>query len=129
MQAIWSEAAKATAGYRPAAALRAESASPAVESRLTGFADEAASIANETLTPDTTRGLKISGFGHDAGVVRYALLNAFFAISVNSPSMSMVNFSCCVCAPSSCASGVTRRVAPQPTRMEFRTEAGAHARL
>ena len=25
-------------------------------------------------------------------------LNALFAISVNSPSMSMVNFSCCVCS-------------------------------
>src|ERR1700739_1981226 len=126
---MWSEA-KTTAGHGPAASLRAESASPTVENRLTGFADGAAPLANETLTPDTARGLKKSAVGDDAAVIRYALLNAFFAISVNSPSMSMVNFSCCVCsAPSSSESGVPRRVAPQPTRMAVRTEAGAHARL
>jgi hypothetical protein len=57
-------------------------------------------------------------------------LNAFFAISVNSPAMSMVNFSCCVCsAPKSCASGVTRKIAPRPMRAAVRTEAGAHACL
>jgi hypothetical protein len=54
-------------------------------------------------------------------------LNAFFAISVNSPSLSMVNFSCCVCsARKPCARGVTRRVTPQPTRAALRMEAGAH---
>jgi hypothetical protein len=54
-------------------------------------------------------------------------LNAFFAISVNSPSMSMVNFSCCVgSAQKSCAHGVTRRVTPQPTRAALRMEAEAH---
>jgi hypothetical protein len=54
-------------------------------------------------------------------------LNAFFAISVNSPSMSMVNFSCCVgSAQKSLARGVTRRVTPQPTRAALRMEAGAH---
>jgi hypothetical protein len=54
-------------------------------------------------------------------------LNAFFAISVNSPSMSMVNFSCCVgSAQMSCALGVTRRVTPQPTRAALQMEAGAH---
>ncbi len=42
-------------------------------------------------------------------------LNALFAISVNSPSMSMVNFPCCVdWAPISRVRGVERRVAPQP---------------
>lgn len=42
-------------------------------------------------------------------------LNALFAISVNSPSMSMVNFPCCVdCAPISPVRGVKRRVTPQP---------------
>jgi hypothetical protein len=58
-------------------------------------------------------------------------LNAFFAISVNSPSMSMVNVSCCVCsAPVTGAFGVTRRVvAAQPTRAAVRMEAGTHARL
>jgi hypothetical protein len=54
-------------------------------------------------------------------------LNAFFAISVNSPSMSMVNFSCCVgSAQKPCARGVTRRVTPQPTRAALRMEAEAH---
>jgi hypothetical protein len=57
-------------------------------------------------------------------------LNAFFAISVNSPSMSMVNFSCCVCAaPVTGAFGVTRRVAAQPIGAAVRMEAGTHARL
>ena len=54
-------------------------------------------------------------------------LNAFFAISVNSPSVSMVNFSCCVgSAQKSCARGVTRRVTPQPTRAALRMVAEAH---
>jgi len=40
-------------------------------------------------------------------------LNAFFAISVNSPAMSMVNFPCCVCsAPRRGARGVIRTVTP-----------------
>ena len=55
-------------------------------------------------------------------------LNAFFAISVNSPSMSMVNVPCCVCsAPKLRVRGVTRRVAPQPMRAAVRMEAGADA--
>jgi hypothetical protein len=59
-----------------------------------------------------------------------ARLNAFFVISVNSPAMSMVNFSCCVCsAQKSCASGVTRKMAPQPMLAAVRMEAGVHARL
>jgi hypothetical protein len=59
-----------------------------------------------------------------------ARLNAFFAISVNSPTMSMVNFSCCVCsAQKSSAFGVTRRMAPQPRYAAVRMEAGAHACL
>jgi hypothetical protein len=54
-------------------------------------------------------------------------LNAFFAISVNSPSMSMVNFSCCVgSAQKPCAHGVTQRATPQPTRAALRMEAEAH---
>jgi hypothetical protein len=57
-------------------------------------------------------------------------LNAFFAISVNSPSLSMVNVSCCVCsALVSGARGVTRRVTPQPMRAAVRMEAGADACL
>ena len=50
-------------------------------------------------------------------------LNAFFANSVNSPSMSMVNFSCCVCLPLD----VTREVTAQPTRSAVRMEFGVHA--
>jgi hypothetical protein len=50
-------------------------------------------------------------------------LNAFFANSVNSLSMSMVNFSCCV----SCTPDVTREVTAQPTRSAVRMEAGIHA--
>src|SRR5664279_4231711 len=67
---------------------------------------------------------------HGGGVAMRARLNAFFAISVNNPPLSMVNFSCCVCsAPKPCALGVTRRVTPQPMRAAVRTEAGAHACL
>jgi hypothetical protein len=50
-------------------------------------------------------------------------LNGFFANSVNSPSMNLVNFSCCVCS----APNVTREVTAQPTRSAVRTEAGVHA--
>jgi hypothetical protein len=57
-------------------------------------------------------------------------LNAFFAISVNSPSLSMVNFSSGVCsARKPCGFGVTRRIIPQPMRAAVRMEAGAHADL
>src|ERR1700691_3205116 len=67
---------------------------------------------------------------HGGGVAMRTRLNAFFAISVNSPSLSMVNFPCCVCsAPKPCEPGVTRRVTPQPMRAAVRTEAGAHACL
>jgi hypothetical protein len=71
---------------------------------------------------------KNPGFEHGEGVAMRGRLNAFFAISVNSPSMSMVNVSCCVCsAPSPGARGVTRRVTPQPMRAAVRMEAGADA--
>ena len=50
-------------------------------------------------------------------------LNGFFANSVNSPSMSMVNFSCCVCF----ALDVTREVTAQPMRSAVRMETGFHA--
>ena len=50
-------------------------------------------------------------------------LNALFANSVNSPAMSMVNFSCCV----RFALDVTREVAAQPTRSAVRMESGFHA--
>jgi hypothetical protein len=50
-------------------------------------------------------------------------LNAFFANSMNSLSMSMVNFSCCVC----CSPDVTREVTAQPTRSAVRMEAWVHA--
>jgi hypothetical protein len=50
-------------------------------------------------------------------------LNGFFANSVNSPSKSMVNFSCCV----RYLPDVTREVAAQPTRSAVRMETGVHA--
>jgi hypothetical protein len=53
-----------------------------------------------------------------------ARLNGFFAFSVNSPSMSMVNFSCCVDSASLSARRVTRRVTPQPMRAAVRMKAG-----
>src|SRR5665213_949791 len=68
--------------------------------------------------------------GQDGNVVIPRRLNAFFAISVNSPSLSMVNFSCCVgSAPNTGARGVIRRVTPQPMRAAVRMEAGADACL
>ena len=57
-------------------------------------------------------------------------LNALFAISVNSPSMSMVNFPCCVFgALLSGACGVRRRVTPQPMCAAVLMEAGVDAYL
>jgi hypothetical protein len=50
-------------------------------------------------------------------------LNGFFANSVNSPSKSMVNFSCCVRS----LPDVTREVTAQPTRSAVRMETGVHA--
>ena len=50
-------------------------------------------------------------------------LNAFFANLVNSPSMSMVNFPCCV----RFVLDVTREVAAQPMRSAVRMETGVHA--
>ena len=55
-------------------------------------------------------------------------LNALFAISVNSPSMSMVNVFCRVrFARIDGACGVTRSVTPQPMRAAVRMEAGVDA--
>ena len=57
-------------------------------------------------------------------------INALFAISVNSPSMSMVNFPCCVFgALKSGARGVRRRVTPQPMCAAVLMEAGVDAYL
>ena len=57
------------------------------------------------------------------------LLNGFFAISVNSPSMSMVNFCCCVGSVPKAVGSVTRRVTPQPMRAAVWMKAGDHACL
>lgn len=56
------------------------------------------------------------------GRIACGRLNAFFAISVNSPPQSMVNFSCCV----RIAPDVTREVTAQPTH-SVRMESGIHA--
>jgi hypothetical protein len=67
---------------------------------------------------------------HGGGLPVRGRLNAFFAISVNSPAMRMVNFSCGVgFARNASVRGVTRTVPPQPMRAATRMEAGAHARL
>ena len=67
------------------------------------------------------------GSEHGGGSAMRGRLNAFFAISVNSPSMSMVNFCCCVCsALYPRARCVMRRVAPQPVRAAVRMKAGDH---
>src|SRR6476646_1171668 len=71
---------------------------------------------------------KYPGTDHGGGGPMRPRLNALFAFSVNSPSMSMVNFPCCVVvALASGACGVSRRVAPQPMRAAIRTEAGDDA--
>jgi hypothetical protein len=114
--------ANATAGRWPVAALRAGFASPIINDTLiSGF---------RALAVETEHSAEKSAARHGTGVAAHDYLNAFFAISANSPSMSMVNFSCCVCsAPTSCAPGVTRGMTAQPMRVAGRTKAGAHARL
>jgi hypothetical protein len=80
--------------------------------------------------PEPASRLKKSSFGRRYGAVVRRRLNAFFSISVNSPSMRLVNFSCCVgSAPKLRARGVTRTVTPQPMRAAVQTEAGAYACL
>src|ERR1700709_250371 len=70
------------------------------------------------------------GFDHGGGDAMRSRLNALFAISVNSPSMSMVNFPCCVVpALMSGARGVRRRVTPQPMCAAVLMEAGVDAYL
>lgn len=57
-------------------------------------------------------------------------LNGFFAISVNDPSMSMVNFSCCVfSALPARALGVMRRVAPHPDAAAVGMEVGVDVQV
>src|SRR4051794_30747787 len=71
-----------------------------------------------------------SDLDHGGGIAMRPRINALFAISVNSPSMSMVNFPCCVSgALISGACGVRRRVTPQPTCAAVLMEAGVDAYL
>src|SRR5260370_20320775 len=70
------------------------------------------------------------GPDHGGGAAMFPRFNALFAISVNSPSMSMVNFPLCVGSALACsARGVTRKVTPQPKRAAVRMEAGVDAYL
>src|SRR4051812_1723076 len=70
------------------------------------------------------------GFDHGGGIAMRPRINALFAISVNSPSMSMVNFPFCVFgALKSRACGVERRVPPQPMCAAVVMEAGVDAYL
>src|SRR6185437_5868959 len=140
MPAMWSEA-KATTGHLPAAPSRADSAfgfAPLPNETLISGArrlaapkrSDGSSTAFARHDVEARHATKKSGPRLDASAANYAPLNGFFAISANSPSMSMVNFSCCVySAPTSCAPGVTRGLTAQPMRVAVRTEAGAHARL
>jgi hypothetical protein len=99
-------------------------ASPNMDRRLAA-ARECQSDGLRTIPfPRQDRGVRASDGG-----TRARSLNAFFAISVNSPSMSMVNFCCCVGSAPKPARGVTRRVTPQPMRAAVRMEAGADACL
>jgi len=92
-----------------------------------GLADGPRSCDCTRAPINTVLGVANPDFECVEGVAMPGHLNAFFAISVNSSSMSMVNFSCCVgSAQKSCARGVTRRVTPQPTRAALRMEAEAH---
>jgi hypothetical protein len=77
----------------------------------------AAKIDNESLTVDR----RISA--RDESSATAGRLNGFFANSVNSPSKSMVNFSCCVRS----SPDVTREVTAQPMRSAVRMEIGVHA--
>ncbi|MBN9492237.1 hypothetical protein J0H33_02670, partial [bacterium] len=71
-----------------------------------------------------------SGFDHGGGNAMRPPINAFFAISVNSPSMSMVNFPCCVdVVLQSGARDVRRTEIPRPTCAAGVMEAGADADL
>jgi hypothetical protein len=56
-------------------------------------------------------------------------LNALFAFSVNSSSIRMVNFSCCVefALTTTSARSVTRIVTPRPTHAALHMEAGVNA--
>src|SRR5882724_8481952 len=68
--------------------------------------------------PGGGRSPENAGFDHGGGDAMRSRLNALFAISVNSPSMSMVNFPCCVFpALLSGARGVRRRVTPLGRRV------------
>jgi hypothetical protein len=80
-------------------------------------------IDNETLILQGRRPAENSGPSQREGAAAAGRLNALFANSVNSLSMSMVNFSCCVC----CAPDVTREVTAQPMRSAVRMEAWVHA--
>src|SRR4051794_10907181 len=69
-----------------------------------------------------------SGPDRGGGDAMRPCLNALFANSGNSLSVSIVNFSCCVCSALFFgARGVTRRVTPQPMRAAVRMEAGVDA--
>src|ERR1700704_4447381 len=70
------------------------------------------------------------GFEHGGGIAMRRRLNAFFAFAVNTPSMSMVNFSCAAgSAWRPATNGMLRRITPHPAQAPERTEAGADARI
>jgi hypothetical protein len=120
-------------GQQPNAAAAA-SVNPALTDRVnpsfrTARAPMRKSAALSRTTPSTAHDAD-PGLRRGKVVVTRRHINAFFAISVNSPSMGMVNFSVAFCsAPNFCGCGVTRSVTPQPMRAALRMEAGADACL
>ena len=104
-----------------------------IRANCANLADESTpmrrSAALSRTTPSTAHDAD-PGLRRGKVVVTRRHINAFFAISVNSPSMGMVNFSVAFCsAPNFCGCGVTRSVTPQPMRAALRMEAGADACL
>jgi hypothetical protein len=87
--------------------MKARFAPPSLSQRFRTVIDpttEAAETDNKALIPGPYPSLE--------GRAAARGLNAFFANSVNSPSMSMVNVPCCVRS----VPDVTREVTAQPTR-------------
>src|SRR5437763_10018507 len=81
--------------------------------------------------PCSSNSAENPGFDHGGGDAMRPPLNALFAISVNSPSMSMVNFPCCV-FPRVEVRRAWRKAKsnpPQPTCVAVVMEAGVDAYL
>jgi hypothetical protein len=132
MNAMWPEADIA-ATHRPPMHARIDDG-VCLRNRMRVVAAEGTGITNAGLT---FRGRGVTGPGpgnplplHGGIVALHSPLNGFFAISVNDPSMSMVNFSCCVVsALPARARGAMRRVAPHPDAAAVGMEVGVDVQV